>query len=354
MIRVVVVGLVCGSQLFVGAEDGYGDPVDLTAATVVVRGVSAPALEQMAAVVLSEEIEKRTQIRWPIAAGMWPASGPVIVVTSGIEAKIAGRAIPKHLLQNAPEGYGIATVRSPAGDAVVWVVGADAKGALNGVGRLLRTVEWRKGSARLGTELHEVTAPRLAIRGHQLGYRTTANSYDAWDVATYDQYIRELALFGGNAIENIPFQDHDSRHMPITREQMNHEMSKICQRYGMAYWVWTPATVDLSDKKLRAKLLKKHEEFYKDCPHVDAVFFPGGDPGDNSPELVIPFLEDISTLLARHHPEAGIWMSLQGFDEEEVDFFFQWIGLSVCNTKRSPSTPSIWYAPLAMDSAYRG
>ena len=39
----------------------------------------------------------------------------------------------------------------------------------------------------------------------------------------------------------------------------------------------------------------------------------------------MPFLEDVSKRLAKHHPEAGIWMSLQGFDEQDIKYFFKWI-----------------------------
>ena len=52
------------------------------------------------------------------------------------------------------------------------------------------------------------TAPAYPIRGHQLGYRAQANSYDAWDAAQFEQYIRELTFFGANSIEGIPFQDY--------------------------------------------------------------------------------------------------------------------------------------------------
>ncbi|MEO2049821.1 MAG: hypothetical protein ABGX16_24950 [Pirellulales bacterium] len=330
--------------------------IDLTGAKILVRGENSPELEQTAAVVLGQEIKKRTGIDWALVSGDWPANGPVVVVTSGQDAKIANRAVPKHLLQDTAEGYGIETEPSSSGE-VVWVVGADAKGALNGVGRLLRAIEWRPGSAKLAQELDEVSSPRLAIRGHQLGYRTTANSYDAWDVASYDQFIRELALFGSNAIENIPFQDSRSQHMPISREKMNREMSTICQRYGMAYWVWTPATVDLSNPKLRAALLEKHEKFYQDCPQVGAVFFPAGDPGHNRPQLVMPFLEDVSKLLAKHHPEAGIWMSLQGFDEKDIDYFFEWITEHqpdwFTGAVGGPSSPPLGHMRLRLPKKYK-
>ena len=306
------------------ARRALAEPVDLTSARIVVRDGQVPLVERTAATVLAEEIGKRTGLAWPVAAG-WPETGPVIALTSGSDPQLRGRPVPAGLGRTDPEGFGIATETSPAGCALIWIVGADPKGALSGVGRLLRALEWRQGSVRLARPLNLVTAPRQTIRGHQLGYRTTANSYDAWSAATYDQYIRELALFGANAVENIPFQDQDSPHMPISRREMNRQLGRVCARYGMAYWVWTPATCPLEDATQRAALLAQHEQFYADCPRLDAVFFPGGDPGNNSPEQVMLFLADIAERLAKYHPRAGVWMSLQGFDAGEIDYFFSWI-----------------------------
>ena len=53
-------------------------------------------------------------------------------------------------------------------------------------------------------DLEIATAPKYPIRGHQLGYRPKTNSYDGWNVAQWEQYMRDLAVFGTNAIELIP------------------------------------------------------------------------------------------------------------------------------------------------------
>ncbi len=45
------------------------------------------------------------------------------------------------------------------------------------------------------------SSPHYAVRGHQLGYRPKTNAYDAMTVEMWDQYIRELAIFGTNTIE---------------------------------------------------------------------------------------------------------------------------------------------------------
>lgn len=280
---------------------------DLSKAVIVERGDS-PALDT-AATVLQEEVKKRTGLDWKRADNL-PDAG------AAVELSIDAAGAP------GPEGFSITTDEEKG---QVRVVGADARGVLYGAGYLLRKLDWRQGEARTQA-LNTVQKPEYPIRGHQLGYRTTANSWDAWTPQQFDQYIRELALFGTNAIENIPFQDERvSPHFKMSRRDMNKTMSEICQKYDLAYWVWTPADFDLKDSARRAEELKAHEQLYADCPRVDGVFFPGGDPGDNHPDDVMPFLEDISKLLLKHHPNARVWISPQGFRGEKLDAMFAWI-----------------------------
>jgi len=68
----------------------------------------------------------------------------------------------------------------------IWIVGSDPRGALYGVGQLLRQVRWSKGALDLDAPLDISTAPAFPIRGHQLGYRAAANSWDAWTVAQFE------------------------------------------------------------------------------------------------------------------------------------------------------------------------
>jgi len=60
------------------------------------------------------------------------------------------------------------------------------------------------GSVLLDPEIAISSTPRYPIRGHQLGYRALSNTYDSWSLAQFEQYIRDLALFGANAIELLP------------------------------------------------------------------------------------------------------------------------------------------------------
>ena len=303
--------------------------LDLTKATVVIRsGPLAPA-EQTAARVLVEEVKMRTGLKWPIST-VWPKRGVVIAISSGAGDTDWTKTMPRHPGQDSPElrpeGFRLAVEGAGTRSATVWVSGADSRGALFGVGQLLRSLNWAKGSASIPASFDIATAPAQPIRGHQLGYRHTANSYDGWDDQQFEQYIRELALFGANSVEGIPFQDtRESPHMPLPRAVMNRKFSEICARYEMDYWIWAPADFDLKDAAKRAEHLNKHEALFRDCPRLDAIFFPGGDPGDNAPELVISYLEDLSRLLAKHHPRAKIWLSMQGFEKPQVDFVHNWI-----------------------------
>jgi hypothetical protein len=302
---------------------------NLTKVTVVIRSGTLPTAEQTAARVLVEEIKKRTGLDWPIST-QWPKRGDVIAISSGAGDPSWPKSLPGHSVKDSPalrpEGFRLVVEDAGMRNATVWVSGADSRGALFGVGQFLRSLNWAKGIARIPADLDIATAPALPIRGHQLGYRHTANSYDGWDEKQFDQYIRELALFGANSVEGIPFQDdRKSPHMPLPRAVMNRKFSEICARYEIDYWIWSPVDFDLKDTAKRAEHLAKHEALFRDCPRLDAVFFPGGDPGDNEPALVMAYLEDLARLLAKHHPHAKIWLSMQGFEQPKVDFIHNWI-----------------------------
>ena len=219
-------------------------------------------------------------------------------------------------------------------------------------------IAWSPGRIVLPLPINTIQSPDYAIRGHQLGYRARANSWDAWTPEQFDQHIRELALFGTNAIENIPFQDDDvSPHFKVSRREMNRALSEICAKYDLQYWVWTPAVFELSDTEQRTAALKKHEQLYADCPRMDGVFFPGGDPGDNHPDDVMPFLEDISKSLLKHHPDARVWVSPQGFRGERLDAMFRWIDAHepdwLGGVVGGPGSPPLDQICARLDKRYR-
>ncbi len=341
-----------------------GDLVDLTRATIVVRPEPRPAAERAAAEVLREELGRRLGA----PAGPAPTAPVTIVVASGLRAGAAadwvGPGVVVPLLHPAalqPEGYQLRVQRTGAATRV-WVVGADGRGALFGTGALLRALRWSPGNAGgprgIPGDLDISSSPAYPIRGHQLGYRQHSNTYDAWDEARYDRYIRELALFGANSIENIPLQDtRVSPHFPVPRDVMNVTVSRICARYDLDYWIWTPADYDLADAPLRAATLDRLDAMFAAMPRLDAVFVPGGDPGHNAASLVMPYLADLATRLRKHHPKAQVWLSLQWFPADQVDWIYTqingqdlpWFGGLVAG----PSSPPLAETRARLDRRYK-
>ncbi len=337
----------------------FSQQIDLSSASILVsKNIRKPVNETLVRM-LKEEVGKRTALELKQTTKVKDATGPVITIALSTDKNLGGITVPHRdpsQAEHKPEGYRIFTTDFE-GAPLVWIVAADAGGAVFGVGKLLRSAIMMDGQFILDP-LDVASAPMQSLRGHQLGYRNTANSWDAWNVQQFEQYIRDLAIFGTNAIENIPFgKDNDSPHMPISREQMNIEMSKLCDAYDMDYWVWTPAEFDLNDLEKRSAMLETHEQFYKETPRLDQIFFPGGDPGHNHPSLVLPFLKDLHECLIKYHPSAGIWISLQGFSAEQVDYFYTYLEENKPDWLRGvvsgPSSPPIADTRHRLDPKYK-
>jgi hypothetical protein len=169
------------------------------------------------------------------------------------------------------------------------------------------------------------TAPQKPLRGHQLGYRPKCNSYDGWTVPMWEQYLRDLAVFGCNAIELIPPRSDDapdSPHFPLSQMEMMIEMSRLAESYGLEVWIWYPAMDrDYSDPNTVKFALGEWAEVFRKLPRVDAVFVPGGDPGHTRPKHLFALLEKQAENLRRCHPRATMWVSPQSFGQEWLDEF---------------------------------
>jgi len=282
--------------------------LDVSRAVIVVRSGDLPPAGKTAAAVLVEEIERRSGIRLRTES-RWPEQGPVIAASSTRNVPEWGRAIP----ETTPRAEGF---RLLVDGPVVWVVGADARGALYGVGYLLRQLNWAKGKLELPAALDVTTSPQSPIRGHQLGFRATANSWDAWTVAQFERYIRELALFGINSIENIPFGD-ESRNplVKVPKRVMNRAIAEICLRYGLDYWVWTPVAVDLNDKDGAARLLDSFSEVFRYPSPFRLRTRPRANPGNPkaspfSASATLVFSWFSSTPITRIRCRAFVWCPL--------------------------------------------
>lgn len=351
-VTVAIMGIIasCGSET--------KKQVDLSKATILVSPAIKSPVKETAGKILIEEISQRSSLQLNLSEN-WDNKTIIALALSG-DKDLYGEVVPKRDGDNFPElkkeGYRLFH-EAKNGKNVIWIIGSDARGILYGIGKLLRIAEMKENQVVLSKETDISTSPEYLIRGHQFGYRNTANSWDAWTVEQFDKHIREQILFGANSIENIPFQDGPpSVHMKLQRKEMNIQISKICDKYNADYWIWTPADIDLKDKKLRQAELDMHEAFYKECPRLDGVFFPGGDPGNNHPADVMPFLEELATILHKYHPNAGMWISLQGFNEEKVNYFFKYLEEKSPDWLKGvvygPSSPSVDFERQRLPKKY--
>src|ERR1700691_2199904 len=263
--------------------------------------------EAKAVAMLIDEVEKRSGIRWETAPG---ASAATVAIERG---------------PGPAEGY---RIRSTAGS--VAISGNDARGVLFGIGRLLRELRIipnsiQRNSIQLPDGFAETSAPRYPLRGHQLGYRPKSNTYDAWSVPVFEQYIRDLAVFGSNAVELIPPRSDDaadSPHFPLPPMRMMIELSRLLEQYGLDVWIWYPAMDrDYSDPATVAAALREWGEVFRQLPRIDAVFVPGGDPGHTRPRYLMALLAKETGVLRRYHPKAQMWVSPQSFTREWTDEF---------------------------------
>lgn len=278
--------------------------------------------------VLQNETEKRSGIRWQVVKKL-PKSGQpaiLIVLENEVTKLPAAYQTAIHTLPEIKsEGFKLVTLPS---EKTLVIVGKDARGILYGVGRFLRNAEMQDGSVQIPAQLALSTSPRYPIRGHQLGYRPKTNAYDAFSVAQFDQYIRDLAIFGANSIEIMPPRTDDdftSPHMKLPAIKMIVEQSRICKEYGLDVSMWYPNLgKDYAHPDSIQKELKEREEIFSILPKLNAVFVPAGDPGDLEPDVLFAWLEKEAVLLHKYHPNAKIWVSPQVFrpTQKWFDAFF--------------------------------
>ena len=314
--------------VWVPASAGIGWPK-----VSIVVGDSSAAL---AARVLREEVALRSGCRWSVRR-RWPRTAEAVVYvgvgdlpgTAPTFLRQALAALPKP----GSEGFRLVVRRSPVQTVVV--VGADARGALYGVGRLLRKLRLGQGRVDFPDSLAVSTTPEHRIRGVQVSYHPTTNTYDAWLPEQFERYVRDLLLFGANSVE-ILATGPDGRYagplMKLPPEQMMVEQARILARYDVDVWLFYPnRRKSFRDPKVAAEELRARAVVFGSLPRLNHVFVPGGDPGELPVEELFPWLERVAEVLHRFHPEADIWVSPQNPHATHA-----WLDCFVQNVNRNP------------------
>jgi hypothetical protein len=230
------------------------------------------------------------------------------------------------------EGFSVIGLPWSHGEAVI-VAGNDQRGELFGAGWLLRQMRCTPApgsftcSPRIPTHLHIFTAPEKPARGHQIGYRNKNNTYDAWNLPQFEQQIRDLAVFGGNALQVIaPVSDDDRTSVLYPAQPLETVLgiSALLQKYGLDCDLYYPEMrPDYTQPDQVAAELRDFEALVKAMPQLDALYIPGGDPGHAPPAALFPLVAREAEVLHRYHPHATVWISAQGFDRDRYETFYK-------------------------------
>jgi len=320
------------------AVSGLGT-VDLSQTKIVALNGQSK-VQASAARMLCEEIDKRTRIGLDVVKQM-PGKG-VVAIVIGTGEEVAGKVGRPPAGLTVPEkadGYAIWIDSSKRGAATICLAGHDDRGALYAVGRLLRMLEMGRDKVLVDAGVKVATAPKYALRGHQMGYRAKTNSYDAWTVEKWEQYYRDMIVFGLNAVEIVPPVTDDlpdSSVMPKKPMDMMIAQSKLADDYGLEVWIWYPAMEFRGKKRekispeLMELAIKNRDDVLSKLPRVDAVFVPSGDPGEVHPRYLFPHMKEHKKVLNKYHPDAEIWSSVQNYDDESatmgwIKAFYGWL-----------------------------
>ncbi len=164
-------------------------------------------------------------------------------------------------------------------DGKITVFAQGIRGFIYGFAAFLKNCIFEGGEFETECSISGDYSPCKEIRGHQLGYRTTPNTYDAWSYEDYRRYYIDIMLMGCNTVEHIPYENGKSRRnalMKYDEEEFLAEACRMADELDLDVSLWYPnadGETDETAAQTRKKLVEK-------LPRVNVIFPPGGDPGD--------------------------------------------------------------------------
>ncbi len=184
------------------------------------------------------------------------------------------------------------------------------RGLIFGYSLFLRKAKFNNNEIFLVEDICGIHKPQKKIIGHQVGYRTTPNTYDAWDYSQYFRYYLDMMAFGTNTCEHNTTKFGKGEMNPLMRYTQNEfvtEASRLADTVDLDVSLWHAN----DDKETEEEALAIREKIYSQIPRIDAVFPPGGDPGNMYSDAFIERCKKISHILKKLHPNAQMHPSAQ-------------------------------------------
>lgn len=192
----------------------------------------------------------------------------------------------------------------------ITVTAKTIRGLIFGYSLFLRKCTFKDGIITLTTNISGTFTPQKEIRGHQAGYRTTPNTYDAWDYEQYFQYYLDMMAFGCNTVEHNgskPKENFRNALMKYDQEEFLVEASKLADAVDLDVSLWHAN----ADDETEAEALEIREKLYSSMPRLNIVFPPGGDPGELPADEFIDRCKKIEKVLKKYHPDGKMHPSAQ-------------------------------------------
>ena len=186
------------------------------------------------------------------------------------------------------------------------------RGFIYGIGMILRKTEFRDGCITITDDISGDYSPYMQIRGHQLGWRSTANSYEAWTADEYIQYIKELMFFGCNIFEHVKCNDNPQKN-PLMKYESDVDFIKECNTKAAELDIdtsfWYPHGSESAEDSVKAR-----EEFFAQIPHAHVYFPPGSDPGEYEAPESLRRAVAAKKAIRKYHPDIKLYPSAQSPD----------------------------------------
>ena len=195
-------------------------------------------------------------------------------------------------------------------DGTYTIRARSVRGLIYGYSLFLRKATFKNGVIELTADICGYHSPRKALRGHQAGYRTTPNTYDAWD---YDQYFRfylDIMAFGANICEHNgtkPGNNFRNAIMKYEQYEFLQEATRLADTVDLDVSLWHAN----NDDETETEALALREWLYSTLKRLDYLFIPGGDPGEMPADKFIERCLKIHKVLMKSHPEARLQPSAQ-------------------------------------------
>lgn len=195
-------------------------------------------------------------------------------------------------------------------DEKITLFASGIRGFIFAIGMFLRKIEKDGDSIILADDVSGNYSPDKVIRGHQIGYRTTPNTYDAWSYDDYRRYYLDMMFFGSNTVEHIPYErgvSKRNRLMKYDEEEFIVNASAMADEFDLDVSVWHPN----NDGESIEFAVERRRKLYEKMPRLNVVFPPGGDPGELQPEEFVLRCREIGKAAKASHPECRMWPSAQ-------------------------------------------